>query len=136
MEVQIAALCDSAADYNGKLCVLGAFDTIGVQQLPAVHPHCAIALRVKFTGEDEGRHTMKVSLIDEDGRSLLPKPIPVIEIQVRLPENMFFCSNNLVMNLQGLEFKKTGQYSIDFTMDDRMIARIPLQVVLLQKPPQ
>lgn len=130
MEVQIAALCDSAADYNGKLCVLGAFDTIGVHQLPAVHPHCSIALRIMFTPTDEGAHQMKVTLIDADGRSLLPKIEPTIE--VRMPENMFFCSNNLVLNLQGLKFEKAGQYSIDISMDGNMIARVPLQIVLLQ----
>src|SRR2546425_8041034 len=38
MHVQIAALCDAATDYNGKLNLLGTFDTVLTQQMPAVHP--------------------------------------------------------------------------------------------------
>jgi hypothetical protein len=127
MDVQIAALCDSAADYNGKLCILGAFDSIYVRQFPAVHPHCSIALRLVFNHDEEGRHQLRLALIDEDGRSLLPKIEPVIE--VRLGKDGFFATTNLVFNLQGLKFDKAGQYSIDITLDQKIIARIPLQVI-------
>jgi hypothetical protein len=53
MDVQVAVLCDSAVDYRGKLCILGTFDTIFTTQLPAVHPHCSIALRLIFRDDDE-----------------------------------------------------------------------------------
>jgi hypothetical protein len=43
---------------------------------------------------------------------------------------MFFYSKNLVFNLQQMSFEQTGQYSIDLLLNDNMIARIPLQVVL------
>ena len=46
MELISASLCDFASDYQGKLCVLGAFDTIGAKQYPAVHPQCSVALRL------------------------------------------------------------------------------------------
>src|SRR5271156_3834845 len=52
MNIQVAVLCDAATDDNGKLNLLGAFDTIYTQQLPAVHPQCSIALRVTFFGGD------------------------------------------------------------------------------------
>jgi len=42
MNIQVAVLCDAATDDNGKLNLLGAFDTIYTQQLPAVHPQCSI----------------------------------------------------------------------------------------------
>ncbi len=132
MDVQVAALCDSAADYNGKLCLLGVFDTIGVRQLPAVHPHCSIAVRIVFHTGEEGRHQLKLTLIDEDGRNLLPN-IPPPNLDVRMPEHMYFASSNLVFNLQGMKFEKAGNYSIDISVDGKIIARIPLQVVLLKQ---
>ena len=131
MEVQIASLCDSAADYGGKLCLIGAFDTILVRQFPAQHPFCSVALRIVFRDTDEGKHALRVNLIDDDGQSLLPG-MPTTPLDVRLPENQFFASVNLVFNLQGMQFKKPGQYSLDITLDTKMIARIPLQV--LQMP--
>ncbi len=132
MEVQVAALCDFAADYSGKLCALGVFDTIVAVQFPVQHPHCAIALRMLFRDEDRGQHKLCVSLIDDDGRNMLPNLEPSFDVQ--LPENMFFATSNMVFNLQGLQFKRPGQYSIDIALDGRMIARIPLQVV--QASPQ
>ncbi len=133
MEVQIASLCDTAADYSGKLCLLGAFDTILVRQFPALHPFCSVALRIVFRDTDEGKHTLRVNLIDDDGQSLLPG-MPAHELEIRLPENQFFASVNLVFNLQGMRFNKPGQYSLDITLDGTMIARIPLQVLLM--PPE
>jgi hypothetical protein len=64
----VATLCDSAADYNGKLCVLGAFDTIFAKTLPVVHPQCAIALRICFRPEDGPVLRFRISLIDGDGK--------------------------------------------------------------------
>ena len=130
MDVQIASLCDSAADYGGKLCLIGAFDTILVRQFPALHPFCSVALRIIFRDTDEGKHTLRVNLIDDDGQSLLPG-MPPNQLDIRMPENQFFASVNLVFNLQGMRFNKPGQYSIDITLDTKMIARIPLQVLLM-----
>lgn len=131
MDVQVAALCDSAADYGGKLCLLGVFDTIGVRQLPAVHQYCSIAVRIVFQAGEEGKHQIKLTLIDEDGRSLLPQIEPVMD--VKMPEHMFFASSNLVFNLQGMKFEKPGHFSIDISVDGKIVARIPLQVVLIQQ---
>ena len=132
MEVQVAVLCDSAADYRGKLCVLGTFDTISTTQMPAVHPHCSIAFRLIFRDEDCGESALRIRLIDEDGSNILPN----IEarMQVHLPPDVFFYSRNLVFDLQQMTFHKTGQYSIDLLRNDEMIARIPLQVVLRSEP--
>ena len=128
MDVQVAVLCDSASDYRGKLCILGTFDTIYTTQLPAVHPHCSIALRLIFRDQDEGESILRLRLIDEDGKNILPNIEP--HIQVKLPSDMFFYSKNLIFNLQQITFHKTGQYSIDLMLNNNMIARIPLQVVL------
>ncbi|MBI3876034.1 MAG: hypothetical protein HY300_08790 [Verrucomicrobia bacterium] len=111
---------------------MGVFDTIGAAKFPIKHPHCAIALRILFRDEDRGRHNLKFSLIDEDGRNLLPKLDAAMD--VALPENLFFASSNMIFNLQGLEFSRPGQYSIDITLDGSMIARIPLQVVEIKQP--
>ena len=67
MDIQIAVLCDAATDNNGKLNLLGTFDTIYTTQLPAQHPHCAIALRTTFSKVEEGKHVVKMSFVDEDG---------------------------------------------------------------------
>ena len=127
MEVLVATLCDSANDYNGKLCLLGCFDTICAQQLPVVHPQCSLALRICFRPEDEGAHEFNIAFIDDDGAEVMPSFKP--NIQVGFPTDSFFVTRNLVLNIQRLKFQNAGQYSIDVQCDGNMITRIPLRVL-------
>ena len=119
MEVLTAVLCDSAADYQGKLCILGAFDSIYAQRFPAIHPQCSLALRLLFRDEDKGKHKFIIPLIDPDGKNVLPAGGPSFEFEVRhIPEETFFFSQNFVVNLQGLRLEKPAQYSFDIRMDE------------------
>jgi hypothetical protein len=130
MDILTAVLCDSAADYQGKLCILGTFDTILAPKLPATHPSCALALRFVAHAEDEGPHQITINLIDPDGRNLLPSgPIKLDFRLPPIPEHTFFTSNNCVINLQGLVLPKVASYSFDIHVDGELRTRIPLQVV-------
>ena len=129
MNIQVAVLCDAATDGNGKLNLLGAFDTIYTQQLPAVHPQCSIALRVTFFGGDEGKRVLRLTFVDADGRSIMPD-FPPIPVEVLLPEDMHFGTRNFIVNIQQLKFENPGLYSIDIMLDDQPQASIPLMVKL------
>lgn len=126
MEVLVASLCDSASDYNGKLCLLGCFDTICAPQMPVVHPQCSLALRLCFRPEDEGDHHFRISFIDDDGQAVMPPFEP--QISIAFPPGTYFATRNLVINIQRLGFKQPGQYSIDIEGDGTMLTRIPLRV--------
>jgi len=127
MNVQVAVLCDAATDDNGKLNLLGAFDTIQTQQLPAVHPQCAVALRVTFFNGDEGQHNLKLTFVDADGRSIMPD-FPSIPVELALPDDIHFGTRNFLFNFQQLRFEEPGLYSIDISLDDQPQASIPLLV--------
>ena len=135
MEVLTAVLCDSAANYNGRLCILGTFDTIWFAKFPATHPHCALAMRFLFRDEDIGEHRFEVHFVDPDGRNALPSgPLDIKFKITRIPEPTFFLSRNFVLNVRGLPFKEAAQYSFDVRLDTEIIARIPLQVVQKAAP--
>ena len=126
MNIQVAVLCDAATDESGKLNLLGAFDTIYTQQLPAVHPQCSIALRVTFGNQDEGQHKMRINFMDADGHSIMPSiDIPV---QVALPGDSHFVTRNFIVNIQQLKFENPGLYSIDMSFDEQPQGSIPLLV--------
>ena len=130
MDIQIATLCDFAADYNGKLVISGTFDTLAARALPVVHPACALAMRFCFTPEDTGRHKLSINIINEDGESLDPNNMPIKpEFDVQLPKGAPFLTRNIVMNLQGLRFPEDGIYSIDIGCDDEVLIRLPLRVI-------
>src|SRR5437773_5050574 len=132
MDTQIAILCDAATDTNGKVSILGTFDTIYTAQLPAVHPQCSIALRMTFSRVEEGAHKVKLNFVDEDGKLVMPSiDIP---LEVSVPEDTIFVSRNFIVNIHQLKFEKTGLYSIDIAMDGRQEGSIPLLVK--QMPPQ
>lgn len=137
MQALAAILCDSAADYQGKLCVLGAFDSIYAGKFPAVHPHCALAVRLLFKPEEEGMHEMKINLIDSDGKNVLGEQGgPVIRFEVpEIPDDTFFLSRNFVLDLNGLPLPKSGQYSFDISIANKIIARVPLQAMSVPQQP-
>ena len=132
MHVQIAALCDAATDYNGKLNLLGTFDTVLTQQMPAVHPQCSVALRIVFDKIEEGHHKVKMNFVDDDGRFIMPS----IEMpfDVSLPADASFLARNFIVNIQQLKFDRPGQYAIDLAIDGRHETSVPLQVKQISAP--
>lgn len=134
MDIQVATLCDSAVDYNGKLCVIGTFDQIFARQVPVVHPQCSLAIRLCFKPGDEGQHKLGIAFIDEDGQPLIKPFEPVME--VRLPQENIFITRNIVLNLQGLKFEKAGTHEIQISIDGQLLVSVPLRVVIVQDPNQ
>lgn len=130
MNILVAVLCDAATqDSSSKLNVLGAFDTIYAPQLPAVHPQCAVALRVTFGTGEEGQHKLALNFINADGRSIMP-PLEM-PLTVTLPDGAHFLSVNLVLSLQQMQFPEAGPYSVDIRLDGRSQGSIPLLVKLI-----
>ena len=132
MNIQVAVLCDAATEDNGKLNLLGAFDTIYAPQLPAVHPQCAVALRLTFMSGDEGERKLKLNFVNADGRAIMP-PIE-IPVTVLLPEDVHFVTRNFIVNIQQLKFAEAGLYSVDMRLDDKSQGNIPLSIKLAERP--
>ena len=132
MNIQVAVLCDAATEDNGMLNLLGAFDTIYAPQLPAVHPQCAVAMRVTFMSGDEGERKLKLNFVNADGRAIMP-PIE-IPVSVVLPDDVHFVTRNFIVNFQNLQFNEAGLYSVDVRLDDKSQGNIPLSVKLVEAP--
>jgi hypothetical protein len=126
MKTEIFALCDSAADYNGKLCILGTFDTLGAAQVPFVHPTCALAIRIRILAAEQGAHTFRISLIDSDG-GIVAGPIEG-NFTFQLPPGAATGAINLVINLLGTSFQKMGTHQIDLVVDGQALASLPVYV--------
>ena len=126
MNIEAFLLCDAATDQQGKLNVLGAFDNIFAKQLPAVHPACTIATRVRFDSIEEGTHSVRIQIIDQDGRNIGPK----LEgsLSVTTPPDIDSSAANLILNIQGLDLKQYGKYRVDLAIDNEIRASLPLRV--------
>ncbi|MFP6880550.1 MAG: hypothetical protein VCA34_06355 [Roseibacillus sp.] len=136
MDIQIATLCDFAADYNGKMVISGTFDALAAKAIPVVHPHCALAMRICLLPEDTGNHTMTINIIDEDGNSIDKNKMPIkAEMPVQVPDEVPFLTRNLVLNFQGLRFPSAGVYSVDIALDGELVMRLPMRIVQVQAQP-
>ena len=129
MNIEAFLLCDAATDQHGKLNVLGAFDNIFAKQIPATHPACAVAARIRFDRIEEGEHKVSILIIDEDGNPIGPKLDG--SVNVRFKEKMDSLVTNLILNIQGLKFEKFGQYRIDLAIDGEIKAELPLRLTEL-----
>ena len=134
MDIQIATLCDHAADYNGKFVISGTIDVLAAPKLPVVQPQCCLAIRLCITPEDNGDHKFSVNIIDGDGKSLDEKMPIDADMPVELPEEVPFLTRNLILNLQGLRFQEAGVYFVDISIDDELVQRLPLRVVQVDQP--
>jgi hypothetical protein len=132
MDIEAFLLCDAATDYGGKLNVLGAFDTIFSTQVPATHPACAVALRIRFTRVEEGKHPFRICVIDEDGSEVFPR----LEgnITVRIPPHADSSIVNVIANIQRLTLPRFGKYRIDLAIDSQHKASLPF--MLTEVPPR
>jgi len=126
MNIEAFLLCDAATEQQGKLNVLGAFDRIYAKQMPAVHPACTVATRVRFERIEDGNHSVRIQIIDQDGRNIGHK----LEGNISVKTGPDFDSSvaDLILNIQGLEFKQYGEYRIDLAIDGDIKASVPLRV--------
>lgn len=132
MQLLLATLCDSAADYQGKLCILGAFDTLCAKEFPVVHPQCSLAVRLIFYPEDVGRHHLSIQLEDEVGGPVMPAFTPTVDV-VLPPGGVPFVTRNMVLNLQGLRFEEPGVYRFQIMRNGRQMISLPLRVARLEE---
>ena len=126
MEIETFVLCDAATDYRGKLNLLGTFDTIYAAKLPVVWPHCALALRIRFSRIEEGRHPVRINFIDEDGQAILPPLDGAVEM--KFPPGVSTSATNLIINMDRLKLPRMGEYSINLAVDGRQEKTLPLYV--------
>jgi hypothetical protein len=128
MDIEAFVLCDAATQDGGKLNILGAFDTIGARQMPAVHPFCSIALRMRFFKHEQGNHPVRLTFVDADGNAVLPSLDA--NVQITIDPNLESVCANLVLNITGLKFPVPGPYSIDLSVDSKHEKSLPVFVRL------
>jgi len=126
MDVEAFLLCDAATDQQGKLNVLGAFDTVFTKEVPVVHPACAVAARIRFSKVEQGEHAVRICVIDQDGKEVVPKLDG--KVSVRLAQDAGSMAVNLVLNFQRLKLPDYGEYSIDLLIDGEQKASLPFFV--------
>lgn len=124
MQLEILTFCDAAAEYGGRLNILGATDTIIATELPLKFPHCAIVARLRAARIEEGDHTVRLMIIDADGA-------PILNLDGKMAIRFAAGMNgvvNLIINAQQLEFREAGEYAIEVAVDGIQLGSCPFYV--------
>jgi hypothetical protein len=126
LKIEVLTLCDFAADYGGKLSVVGLFDSIFARQVPAVHPHCCLAVKLRFDKAEAGQHALRLTICDDDGKAVLA-PME-LTIAVAMPPDALTNTIQVVANIAGLKVDTFGEYAIDLALNGRHEGSTPLFV--------
>ncbi|MBL9189486.1 MAG: hypothetical protein JNK23_18530 [Opitutaceae bacterium] len=126
MKIEVLTLCDFAADYGGKLTVVGLFDSIFARQMPAVHPHCCLAVKLRFDKAEAGQHALRLTICDDDGKAVLA-PME-LTVNVAMPPDALSNTIQVVANIAGMKVDTFGEYSIDLAIDGKHEGSTPLFV--------
>jgi len=71
MEITFALFADAAnLSVEGKLNILGVFDTLQVGAVPVVHPRAHLVVRLKGGRDDTGQHSVGLEWVNPRGDSL------------------------------------------------------------------
>lgn len=127
MDIRLAVLADGAnVSREGKLNVLGVFDTLYARQFPCVHPHMALVLRFEAAPEEAGStRQVEVQLVAADGRVLVSIPGAVTLQRHQLGERMVV---DHVLAFTSTRFEAPGRYTFRVAVDGAVAAALPLRV--------
>jgi len=120
-------MCDFAqADRDGKLTIVGIFDTIQAVEVPKIQGLCALAIKMRFDKSEEGSKIISISIADSSGKSIMPSI--EAQIQITKPPNMTQAILQIVSLIPQLSFPNFGEYSVDLNIDGKREASTPIFV--------
>ena len=126
MKLEVFALCDSAADYAGRLTVMGVFEGIASAEKPIYRDRCCVALRMRFSSAEEGNHEVMIKFMGPDGKSAMPDM--KAGFPVKLPPGRISGAINLVLSISKLKIEDFGDHEVIFFLDGQPHASVPLAV--------
>lgn len=128
MELRIGVVADLVSTTSeGKVNLLGIFDSIAAAQVPAIHP--LFYLFASFTaGVVEGtEHQLQITLVDEDSREVIPPtvslPLPFAISGAGKP-----LIGQVIAQFPNVQFPDFGDYEFRLYIDGEYKASIPLSV--------
>ena len=125
IKIELFTFCDFAQENNGKLTIIGTFDTIISRNFPCVHPQLAVVIRLRFDLWEFGTHSFKIETRDLEGGMSLETINGNIEVK---EVGNASAVSHLVFSISNLHFKNPGITNFVLFIDDKEIDSIPLYI--------
>jgi len=111
MDLTLAVCCDAAnVSREGKLNLLGIFNSIHAAEFPCTHPHLALVLRVEARLGEEGVYPLEIQLVDEDGQQLFDIN-GQLSLQGAEPGRPMTAQT--IMDINNLQLPRPGTYAFE-----------------------
>src|SRR5881392_3959705 len=124
MEVKLALLADGAnVSREGKLNLLGIFDTLFARSFPTTHPQMQLVIRFEAAAHEAGStRQVEIQLVAGDGNVLFRLPGA---LTVQPPGLGDAIRMDHVLTLNHVQFERPGRYRFDVLVDGRVAAAVP-----------
>ena len=126
MHIAFALFADAAnLSQEGKLNILGVFDTLHVAQLPTIHPRASLVVRVKGTTADVGSHVLGMSWVNPSGKEVWASQG---ELGVGTPPPGVVDLDFPLIAAIDLPLDQPGAYTMRLSIDGEVATDLPLLV--------
>ncbi len=132
LRVEMFTLCDGATEQEGRISLVGTYESIYAAGFPCVLPQVTVVLRVRFWPQDGGLHAFRLVLTSPDGKSLGVLLDAMASIQSFNDDRSTAC--NLIARLQNVQIEAPGEHTFDFYIDDKMEGRLPVNICPMARP--
>lgn len=134
MDVDLAVIADGAnVSQEGKLNILGIFDTIWARETPFRHSSMVFVVRFTAPFTEQGAYQLEVRLMDADGGQLFKAEGP-LNVSGGAPGRPI--RPHVIMGLSGINFERPGDYSFEVMVDGQHLRSVPLYVVKAPSTPE
>lgn len=131
MEIVLATLADAANTSNdGKLNLMGLFDTLYAGAMPVTHPSMQLVLRIRAEpSETDRQHELEIRCMAEDGEELFKV---TGEFSVQGPPGKAATFNHVV-GISNLTLQKYGGYTFPIFINRDLKRTVELEVAPLDR---
>lgn len=128
MKVKLAVLADFAnVTAEGKLNIIGMFDTVAANAFPVVHPQMQLILVLEAAWVERGRsQTVEIVLDDPDGKRLIHLSAAVAVGDGPPGEPI---ESRQILTLANLRFEAPGTFQFTVFVNNNPDAQVPLRIV-------
>lgn len=133
MRLTLACVCDAATvSSDGKINILGEFNTMFAGKFPAVHPHMAYVARIEVDGTDSRKVVTALRLLDDDGKAIIATPQMLMSIGASEPGETVGIP--FVLDLTSAKFPHAGTYTFELTVNGTRVGETFLYVKTMTPP--
>jgi hypothetical protein len=134
MDVTLAVLADFAnSSADGKLNILGIFDTVYAEEYPAVHPEMKLVARFRIHPAEIGQKKhIEIQLRTDQGIRLFQFTVEMDLVEPkegRFPAGEMITTDS-ILGINGLRINAAGTYEFVILVGGEVKASVPLKAVV------